>query len=59
MQFQCPKCKAILGSDEVTEGMEVVCPECGASIKCHQYAKKVILRKVATTDESDKSGENV
>lgn len=59
MQFQCPKCKAILGSDEVTEGMEVVCPECGASIKCHQYAKKVVLRKVATTDESDKSGENV
>ena len=46
MQFQCPKCKAILASDDVTEGMIVTCPECGASIECRPHVAKVKLRKI-------------
>lgn len=46
MQFQCPKCKAILASDDVTEGMIVTCPECGAAIECRPHVAKVKLRKI-------------
>lgn len=46
MQFQCPKCKAILASDDVTEGMIVTCPECGASVECRPHVAKVKLRKI-------------
>ena len=46
MQFQCPKCKSILDSNEVSDGMVVACPECGASIECHEYLCKVQLRNV-------------
>lgn len=46
MQFQCPKCKAILASDDVTEGMIVTCPECGAAIECRTHVDKVKLRKI-------------
>ena len=46
MQFQCPKCKAILASDDVTEGMIVTCPECGVSIECRPHVAKVKLRKI-------------
>ena len=61
MQFQCPKCKAVLASDGVTEGMMVTCPECGASIECHAYLRKVRLRKVensgtATENHEGQSG---
>ncbi len=45
MQFQCSKCKAILDSEEVTEGMVVTCPECGASIECHPYVENVKVHK--------------
>lgn len=48
MQFQCPKCKAVLASDDVTEGMVVACPECGAQIECHSYVRKAKLRKAET-----------
>ena len=33
----------MLVSDEVSEGMQVVCPECGAEIECHPYVAKVNL----------------
>lgn len=46
MQFQCPKCKAILASDDVTAGMIVTCPECGAAIECRPHVAKVKLRKI-------------
>jgi hypothetical protein len=35
IQFQCPKCKAVLVSDEVTAGMAVSCPECSAEFEVH------------------------
>ena len=50
MKFQCPKCKAILASDEVKEGMVIACPECGASIECHEHVCKVNLRKIENGD---------
>ena len=59
MQFQCPKCKAVLASDGVSEGMAVVCPECGASIECHAYVRKVTLRKMLDADQPDRSGEGL
>lgn len=31
MQFECSKCKAILASGDVTEGMGIACPKCYAS----------------------------
>ena len=56
MQFQCKKCKAILASDDVTEGMVVACPECGESIECHQYIRKTKLRKIEISGGTDESG---
>ena len=35
IQFQCPKCKAVLVSDEVTDGMTVLCPECSTEFEVH------------------------
>ena len=55
MLFQCPKCKAILDSDDVAEGMVVACPECGASIECHRYVHKAKLSKVESVDGSVES----
>ena len=46
MQFQCHKCKAILDSNEVSEGMVVACPECGAYIECHAQVRKAKLHKI-------------
>lgn len=57
MQFQCPECKAILDSNEVSEGMVVVCPECGASIECHEYLRKVRLRKVENSGTATENHE--
>ena len=57
MQFQCPQCKAILASDAVTEGMNVTCPECGATIECHPYVKRPKLQKVAES-EGQTAGQN-
>lgn len=59
MQFECPKCKAILASDDVTEGMVVACPECGSSIECHRYVRKAKLYKVKGGDGTDGSGEGL
>lgn len=59
MQFQCPKCKAVLASDNVTEGMEVACPECGASLECHQYVGKAKLRKAASSGGAAESEEGL
>ena len=59
MQFQCPKCKAILDSDDVTEGLEVVCPECGEFIECHQYIRKAKINKIETASDMDESGEGL
>lgn len=56
MQFQCPQCKAILASDAVADGMMVTCPECGATIECHQYEKKPNLRTVSATEDTADSG---
>ena len=57
MQFQCPKCKAILASDDVTEGMLVTCPECGASIECRPHDDKVKLLKVEDgASDGDETG---
>ena len=50
MQFQYPKCKAILDSGDVTEGMVVAWPECGASIECHPYVRKAKLRKIKNNE---------
>lgn len=43
----------MLASDDVAEGMVVSCPECGASIECHQYARKVKLRKIRGRGEPE------
>jgi len=51
MQFQCPKCKAILASDDVAEGMSVMCPECGSAIECRPHVGKVKLRKIEDCDD--------
>lgn len=59
MQFECPKCKAILASDDVTEGMVVSCPECGASVECHRYVRKAKLYKVKGGDGADGSWEGL
>lgn len=59
MEFQCLKCKAILASDNVTEGMVVACPECGASIECHPYVKKVKLSMATDVDQPAQSGEDL
>ena len=59
MQFQCPKCKAILSSDDVTEGMVVACPECGEPIECHQYVRKAKLHKIESSDGTDEPGEGL
>lgn len=50
MQFQCSQCKAILSSDEVSEGMTVECPECGASIVCHPHVARAKVQKAAEGD---------
>lgn len=59
MQFQCPRCKAILASASVFEGMVVTCPECGMSIECHPYAPKVALRMMTGADQPGKSGDGL
>ena len=59
MQFQCSKCKTILASDDVTEGMVVTCPECGASIECHQYVRKAKLRKIENHGDVTESEEGL
>lgn len=59
MQFQCPQCKAILASDAVTDGMRVVCPECGAQIECHPYVKKPKIRAVSEADGGTAAGEDL
>lgn len=59
MQFQCHNCKAVLASDEVTEGMQVDCPECGAAIECHPYVAKVNLRPENNAGTSDKAEEGL
>ena len=59
MEFQCLKCKAILSSDGVTEGMVVTCPECGASIECHPYVKRVKLSISTDVDRTAQSGEDL
>lgn len=59
MQFQCPKCKAVLSSDDVSEGMVVACPECGESIECHPYVRKVKLRKAERGGGSVESTEGL
>lgn len=59
MQFQCPKCKAILASDDVTEGMVVSCPECGASVECHRYVRKAKLCKAQDGEGADGSGDGL
>ena len=59
MQFQCPKCKAILASDEVTEGMAVTCPECGAAIECHSFARKVKLSITSVANQTAQPGEDL
>lgn len=50
MQFQCPKCKSILTSDAVTDGMKVTCPACGAQIECYNCEKKSAHHAVFTSD---------
>lgn len=59
MQFQCSKCRAILASDDVTEGMVVACPECGASIECHQHVRKVNLREFENSHGTAESEEGL
>ena len=56
MQFQCSECKTVLASDEVTEGMQVECPECGATVECRPYVEKVRLRMVSNAEPDDKEG---
>lgn len=41
MKFQCPYCKTILASDDVTDGMSVACPQCGVQIECHPYVQNL------------------
>ena len=59
MQFQCPKCKAVLASDEVAEGMKVQCPECGTEIECHKHIERPKLRKVAVDDVATEDSEGL
>ena len=59
MQFQCHKCKAVLASDEVTDGMVVECPECGTSIECHPYVKKVKLSMAMDVDQPTQAEEDL
>ena len=51
MKFQCPKCNAILVSDEVTDGMKAACPECGSEIECHPLVIKPKLTLVSLPPE--------
>ena len=59
MQFQCPKCKAILASDGVMEGMVIACPECGASIECHAHVRKAKLHKIENSVDTVESEEDL
>lgn len=59
MQFKCSKCKAILESNDVADGMVVTCPECGESIQCRQYVRKANLRKVENGFCADESEEGL
>ena len=54
MQFECPKCKVLLVSDEVTEGMLVACPECGETFECHPQVTRVKVSKVRTSGGKSK-----
>lgn len=51
MQFQCSKCKSVLVSEEVTEGMAVSCPVCGETFECHAHANKPKLRMAEGRDD--------
>ena len=61
MQFQCPKCKSILASEAVSEGVRVQCPECGEAFDASPFVRKAkTLRAVRrkTDDAKEKaSGE--
>lgn len=52
MQFQCPHCKTILVSNDVTDGMRVGCPKCGVQIEYHPY-----LQNLSNESASDCSTE--
>lgn len=55
MRFQCPHCKAVLQSDEVSEGMEIECPSCNREFACKELRQKPRVTVADSPDESVKA----
>ena len=37
MKFKCPSCNAVLQSEDVSDGAQVQCPQCGNSFEAHPH----------------------
>lgn len=55
MRFQCPHCKAVLQSDEVSEGMAIECPACGREFACAEMQRRPKVTVAADPDEGVKA----
>ncbi|MCS7103293.1 MAG: hypothetical protein NZ992_05380 [Candidatus Korarchaeum sp.] len=53
MEFECPVCGAIFDVEDVEEGDEVRCPECGALLVVVKKGKKFQLEPVPEEEEEE------